>query len=102
MLYKNCLSETSYSSGWEGALAANMALTVPFPLCIPITELANGMLDEDMLYSDEEGPAITNGPRHPTTAAGSFLCFNRSVLQGHPFLPPTLTLTWLDFEGRLP
>ncbi|XP_063055005.1 ATPase family AAA domain-containing protein 2-like isoform X2 [Engraulis encrasicolus] len=63
-------------------------------------ELANGMLDEDMLYSDEEGPAITNGPRHPTTAAGSFLCFNRSVLRQPTSYRPRLLLSGAPGSGQ--
>ncbi|KAL2084285.1 hypothetical protein ACEWY4_019803 [Coilia grayii] len=64
-------------------------------------DLANGMLDEEMLYSDDEGPpvSITNGPKHPTEA-GSFLCLHRSVLQQPTSYRPRLLLSGQPGSGQ--
>ncbi|XP_048116651.1 ATPase family AAA domain-containing protein 2-like isoform X2 [Alosa alosa] len=64
-------------------------------------DLASGVLDEELLYSDDEVPpmSITNGPKQ-APAAGSFLCFNRSVLQHPTSYRPRLLLSGRPGSGQ--
>ncbi|XP_042560325.1 ATPase family AAA domain-containing protein 2-like isoform X1 [Clupea harengus] len=64
-------------------------------------DLASGMLDEELLYSDDEGPpmSITNGPKQ-ATAARSFLSLTRSVLNQPTSYRPRLLLSGRSGSGQ--